>query len=263
MTTPTIILIGFMGAGKTLVGQTLAQKRDVGFFDVDHEIEKAANKTIPNIFSEDGEAAFRDIETQVLQQAVRFPGIVATGGGSVDRPENVAILKQSGATIIYLYGPLEDTIKRLLPEKQRPLLNQKSTLAFFELWQKRDPLYRSVADYVVEIVDKPAATIVNEIINTIDADVATKDLLYLRSQIDTVDRKLINLIAKRMQLVDEVADYKKSYHMPVVQKDRMNQMRAALKNEFSTHSHVEEQMIDELLNLLLKMSIEREREQLE
>lgn len=114
----TLMLVGFMGAGKTTVGKEIARQHHSQFIDIDSEIERVAGKTIPEIFIERGEIGFRALETQVLASVQTFNGVVATGGGVVERPENIAVLKNSPATIIYLHGNLESTIGRLIIEGQ-------------------------------------------------------------------------------------------------------------------------------------------------
>ena len=123
-TSETLLLVGFMGAGKTTIGQEIARQYQADFIDCDSEIERRAGQQFQK-FCNARRGAFRALETQVLADLQTFNGVVATGGGVIERPENRAILKASPATVIYLHGNLESTINRLLSEGQRPLLQRK------------------------------------------------------------------------------------------------------------------------------------------
>ena len=243
----TLLLVGFMGAGKTTIGQEIARQHQANFIDCDSEIERRAGQTIPEIFASQGEAGFRALETQVLADLQTFKGVVATGGGVIERPENRAILQASSATIIYLHGNLESTISRLLNEGQRPLLQEKSTAAFFQLWQLRDPLYRSVAHVTVETVGKTPERL---------------DVLQLRSEIDALDRQIFQMIEKRMQVVGAVAQYKEKCGMATVQTARMQQMRDLLKYDFAQSADISDDMIDQIMTILTNSAINKENKQL-
>ena len=134
-----IVLIGMPGSGKTTVGKLLAAQTGKEFVDADTAIEEAAGKTIPEIFTESGEAGFRAWETRVLSQLGSRSGLViATGGGCVTREENYPLLHQNG-TIFCLHRPLEQ-----LPTDGRPL-SQQGTLE--EMYRIRKPLYERFADH--------------------------------------------------------------------------------------------------------------------
>lgn len=136
-----IILIGMPGSGKTTVGMLLAEKTGHTFVDADDEIVKAAGKSIPEIFAQDGEDAFRALETQVLRQLGKKPGqIIATGGGCVTRAENYDLLHQNGKVFC-----LERVLDRLATDG-RPL-SQATKLE--EMYRQRKPLYEHFADYHV------------------------------------------------------------------------------------------------------------------
>ncbi len=136
-----IILIGMPGCGKTTVGKLLAEKTGKEFVDADQYLESQAGVTIPEIFARGGEAAFRAMETQVLQQLGKRSGIVlATGGGCVTRPENLPLLRQNGE-IFWLTRDVSQ-----LPTQGRPL-SQSGDLS--EMERIRAPLYRSFANHTV------------------------------------------------------------------------------------------------------------------
>lgn len=258
----TLLLVGFMGAGKTTIGQEIARQYQANFIDCDSEIERRAGQTIPEIFATQGEGAFRALETQVLADLQTFNGVVATGGGVIERPENRAILKASSATVIYLHGNLESTINRLLSEGQRPLLQEKSTAEFFQLWQLRDPLYQSVADFTVETVGKTPERLAAEIIALFSSHEDELALLQLRSEIDAFDRQIFQIIEKRMQVVGAVAEYKEKFGMATVQAGRMQQMRALLKYDFAQSTDITDDMIDQIMTILTDSAINKENKQL-
>ena len=140
-----------MGAGKTTIGRQLAQRLKLRFVDCDHEIEARTGVHIPLIFDIEGEAGFRKREAQVLADLTRERGLVlATGGGAVLAPENRANLAANGLVVYLAVEPLL-LWERLRQDKKRPLLRVADPLAkLLELHAQRDPLYREIADLVVE-----------------------------------------------------------------------------------------------------------------
>ena len=159
-----IYLIGLMGAGKTTVGRHLARSLGRRFLDSDHEIEARTGVRIPTIFEIEGEAGFRQRESQVIAQIAAEHGlVVATGGGAILAPENRRHLAASG-TVIYLYAPPETLFARTRQDRNRPLLRVADPLARLrELFVQRDPLYREVADIIVESRDGSAATLAHTV----------------------------------------------------------------------------------------------------
>ena len=144
-----IVLIGMPGCGKSTVGALLAEKTGRTFVDADSEIEKLAQKSIPQIFADDGEAVFRNLETQVLAALCRQSGLViATGGGCVTRWENYPLLHQNGT----LYWLQRDWGK--LPTNGRPLSKNLQ-----ELFATRKPMYEAFADHVVDNNGTTEATV--------------------------------------------------------------------------------------------------------
>lgn len=140
--TQNIILIGMPGCGKSTVAQALAQITGRVVLDSDRKVEEIAGKTIPEIFAQDGEEAFRQLETQVLREAGKESGlIIATGGGCVTVAENEALLTQNGK-IFWLQRSLDK-----LPTQGRPL-SQSSALT--ELYARREGLYRTFCHCIVD-----------------------------------------------------------------------------------------------------------------
>ncbi|MBS0513525.1 MAG: shikimate kinase [Proteobacteria bacterium] len=140
-----------MGAGKTTVGKELARRRGVRFADVDHEIIARTGVSIPTIFEIEGEVGFRKRESQALDELTRESEIViATGGGSVLDPANRALMSQRGV-VVYLNVPPQILWERTRNDRNRPLLQVEDPRARIEeLHRARDPLYREVADIVID-----------------------------------------------------------------------------------------------------------------
>jgi len=147
---PRIVLVGPMGAGKTTVGQLLSKKLRLPFKDTDAEIESRTGADIPWIFDVEGEAGFRDRETQVLKDLLSDAvGVIATGGGIVMRDENRALLKS--VDVIYLKASLDEQLRRTANDRKRPLLQTEDPRSVLQrLMILRDPLYREVATRVIE-----------------------------------------------------------------------------------------------------------------
>ena len=146
-----LYLVGLMGAGKTTVGRVLARRLKLRFLDSDQEIERRCGVKIPVIFEIEGEPGFRAREAAVIAELAQLRGIVlATGGGVVGAPENRRLLAASG-TVIYLHAQPESLFERVRHDRNRPLLATADPLARLrQLYAERDPLYRSIADVVVD-----------------------------------------------------------------------------------------------------------------
>lgn len=146
-----VYLVGMMGAGKTTVGRKLAKSLEWQFVDLDQQVEQSTGVTVSTIFEIEGENGFRQRETNALIQAASETGfVVATGGGIVLSPANRARMAASGY-VVYLHAPPEQLYARTKHDKGRPLLQVADPLARIRnLVEKRDALYREVADIVVE-----------------------------------------------------------------------------------------------------------------
>ncbi len=145
-----IFLVGPMGAGKTSVGKSLALVLELPFIDVDEEIVRTQCRSIPEIFSEDGESGFRKIETEVLKKLCAYEAVISTGGGVVVTPENLQILSHSG-TVVFLYADVETQFKRTCHDKNRPLIQvEDPKLRLKQLFDVRRPLYEKVSDITVD-----------------------------------------------------------------------------------------------------------------
>ena len=147
----SLILVGMMGAGKTTVGRLLARRLKRSFYDADEEIERRCGVRIPVIFDIEGEAGFRARETQVIAELCALESaVLATGGGAVLAEENRHRITARG-TVIYLHARPAHLWQRVRHGRNRPLLaiaDPQKKLE--ELYAERDPLYREVADLVVD-----------------------------------------------------------------------------------------------------------------
>ena len=158
-----------MGAGKTTVGKILARRLKRRFVDSDHEIERRCGVRIPVIFDIEGEEGFRGREEQAIAEVARLDGVVlATGGGAVLSAENRRRLASHGTTI-YLHARPEDLHRRLRHDKNRPLLDTPDPLQRLrDLYAVRDPLYRQVADIVVETGTQSVQALARELLSKIE-----------------------------------------------------------------------------------------------
>ncbi len=162
-----IILEGFMGSGKTLISELLSDELDLELLDTDSAIEEAEGRTISSIFEQDGEEAFRDMETELLGTIVRDhyrEMVISLGGGTVIREENRRLLENAGK-VVYLKASPETVYERVKDDDSRPLLKCEDPLARIkELLEKRSDIYEDAADLVIETDGKDPSDIVKEII---------------------------------------------------------------------------------------------------
>jgi shikimate kinase len=147
-----VFIVGLMGAGKTSVGKLLAKRLNKTFFDTDLEIEHRTGVNISMIFEIEGESGFRKRETAILKELTSLKGIVlATGGGAVLSEENRTRLSKNGV-VIYLRATINELLRRVRHDKKRPLLQttQDRSALLSELLARRDPLYKEIADIIVD-----------------------------------------------------------------------------------------------------------------
>ena len=165
-----VFLVGPMGAGKSTIGRHLARVLGQRFVDADREIEARTGASISLIFDLEGEAGFRRRESAVIAELAAGEGrVVATGGGAVLDPGNRAALRQRG-TVVYLHAPLEVLIRRTRRDRDRPLLQTADPQASLErIVRDRDPLYREVADLVIETDHRSVPSVVSEVARRLSA----------------------------------------------------------------------------------------------
>ncbi|MGH8443717.1 MAG: shikimate kinase AroK [Solimonas sp.] len=165
-----IFLVGPMGAGKTTIGRRLAELRGLQFVDSDHEIEARTGVDIPFIFEKEGEEGFRRREKLVIAELAQRNGMVlSTGGGAVLDADNRQSLGARGF-VVYLHASIEQQLARTARAENRPLLqnapDRRAVLA--QLFAVRDPLYREIADLVLDTDGRSAKSLVHDIEQQLD-----------------------------------------------------------------------------------------------
>lgn len=170
MTRGHIYLIGFMGAGKSTVAKLLSKRLDCERIDLDQRIEALAGMTVSQLFTRDGEAAFRERESEALGGLAQVePAVVACGGGVVLDPHNRALLKASG-TVVYLEVTAAEALARVGDTASRPLLSGPAgALAATSLLAAREALYTATADIIIETVGRTPSHVTDEIIRELEA----------------------------------------------------------------------------------------------
>jgi shikimate kinase len=164
--TPGLYLVGFMGSGKTTIGRTLAEELGWSFLDIDMEIERLQGKSITQIFAEDGEQRFRDLESATLARTVSRvqagnPCVVAAGGGAFAQQHNWDIVENNGVTV-WLDCDLETIQLRLgPPDGTRPLYSDGSLR---EMYENRRPLYAR-SDFHIDANCSDASEIMQQILH--------------------------------------------------------------------------------------------------
>ncbi|MBD3610069.1 MAG: shikimate kinase AroK [Gammaproteobacteria bacterium] len=164
-----IFLVGLMGAGKTTIGKILAKALNKSFVDSDREIESHTGATIPLIFELEGEEGFRRRESEMIDELTQKHDLVlATGGGAVLKLENRKVLRERG-TVIYLRASVDQLLERTRMDKNRPLLQTEDPRAKLEeLMQERDPLYKDVADIIIDTGDTAVKQVVQDLIQRLE-----------------------------------------------------------------------------------------------
>lgn len=158
-----------MGAGKSTIGRLLAKELHLPFKDSDKEIEVRTGADIPWIFDVEGEQGFREREQAVIADLCREDGLVlATGGGAVLREANRAALR-AGGRVVYLHTSVEQQLERTARDRNRPLLRTANPgQVLRDLLTIRDPLYREIADVIIETDQRPPRLVVQEILSRLE-----------------------------------------------------------------------------------------------
>lgn len=165
---PRMVLIGPPGSGKTTIGRLLAERLGVGFRDTDADVEATAGKTVSDIFVEDGEERFRDLEAEAVRLALSgHDGVLALGGGAILRPETQELL--AGHTVVYLEVGLSDAVRRVGLGTARPLLvlNPRSRLR--KLMEERRPIYERLATVRVGTDGREPEEVADQIVKELGA----------------------------------------------------------------------------------------------
>lgn len=164
-----IFMVGMMGAGKTTVGRILAQRLHKAFHDTDHAIEARTGVRVAMIFDVEGETGFRKREVEVVEELTALENIVlATGGGVILDPRNRKYLSERGC-VVYLHALPKELWQRTRHDRKRPLLRTEDPRARLEeLYRFRDPLYREVADLVVDTGRQSVNSLVTQLLGLLE-----------------------------------------------------------------------------------------------
>ena len=155
-----IVLVGFMGAGKTTVGHLLSERLGLPFADSDHVIEQRSGRAVRQIFAEDGEPAFRALEHQVIAGLLDGPALVlALGGGAAEHPGTRDRL--AAAQVVYLQVSYEQAMARVGGDQGRPLLARPDLAATY---RRRLPLYAAIATLTVPTDDRPPEAVSQDVL---------------------------------------------------------------------------------------------------
>ena len=165
-----IVLIGFMGTGKSSIGTRLAQKMNMRFIDMDKEIEQVCGMSIAEMFKRYGEVRFRSEETLMAKKVGQDQDlVVATGGGAVIKPENIAALRENGIFVCLDASPADIYARVNRKKGTRPLLKKNASIEeIAQMVEEREPFY-ACADIRIDTTGKNPELIVNEIIEAIKA----------------------------------------------------------------------------------------------
>jgi shikimate kinase len=166
-----VLLIGMMGAGKSTSGRLLAAHLGWPYIDTDDEIERRVGKTIPEIWKQDGEAAFREQESLLLGEVCgsEGPTIVSVAGGAVIAPANRAVVKRAGL-VVWLRAEVSTLVARVGVGDGRPLLSGGAAEALSRLWAQRAPIYAELAEMTLDVDRLSPSQVVESIVEALDSD---------------------------------------------------------------------------------------------
>ncbi|MFD8599865.1 shikimate kinase [Kitasatospora sp. NPDC059646] len=165
--TPVVVLVGPPGSGKSTVGRVLAERLGLPFRDTDEDIERTAGKPIPEIFVDEGEPHFRQLErAAVAAAATEFSGVLALGGGAVTADATRELL--APLPVVFLEVALADAVKRVGLDAPRPLLAVNPRARWRELMEARRPLYLEVATAVVDTQDRTPEQVADAVLEALE-----------------------------------------------------------------------------------------------
>jgi shikimate kinase len=161
-----VVLVGFMGAGKSTIGRRLARRLGYRFEDMDRRIEKREGRTIASLFAERGEAAFRALEQEEARAVAALKDVVVASGGGAFAQEATRALLQRGAFTVWLQCSLEAALHRVRPDGSRPLAGNREIMR--TLLAEREPSYR-MADVTVDTSRQTPRQVVDRIVELIES----------------------------------------------------------------------------------------------
>jgi shikimate kinase len=161
-----IVLVGMMGSGKTTVGRVLASRLKRDLLDSDALVEEREGRSVRDIFANDGEDAFRAIETTVLTESLAKPdgAVIAAAGGVVLRRENREALHASGARVVWLRADPTVLAERVKGGAHRPLLDDDPEGTLRRMYDEREALYREVADLIITVDGRSVTDVVDAVL---------------------------------------------------------------------------------------------------
>jgi len=170
---PRVILIGPPGAGKSVIGKNLAQRMESQFSDTDALIEESAGKSVAQIFIDDGESVFRDLEARIVATALtEREGVLSLGGGAILRDETRKAISESGAEVIFLDVTLAIAAPRIGFNRDRPLLLNNPRQQWQKLMDERRSVYEGAASMHIQVGDRSVAAVAKEILAELEKEKA-------------------------------------------------------------------------------------------
>ncbi len=224
-----IVLIGFMGSGKTTVGIRLSYRLRKSIEDTDKLIEKRQKRTIREIFEQDGESYFRELETQLLKEAVekRKNQIISVGGGTPVSEENRKLLKQLGTVVFFRVKP-ETVYERIKHDTNRPLLQCENPLEkITELLEQRKAAYEACADIIIDVDELSMPQVVEKVVLALEERRKEKKMKIL-----VINGPNLNFLGIREKSVYGTQDYE--YLLKLIQ-DKANKENCEIETYQSNH----------------------------
>ncbi|QUG42093.1 shikimate kinase [Psychrobacillus sp. INOP01] len=149
-----VYLVGFMGSGKSAIGRRLSFFLKMPYYDMDKEIVRLQNRTIPEIFEQEGEAYFRKVETDFLENFRNESCIISTGGGVAMNEKNIEVMRRTGL-VLYLDATFEDIWMRIKNDKNRPIVQNSTKEELEQLFKMRKWFYKKAAHITIRTEHRP------------------------------------------------------------------------------------------------------------